>query len=178
MIDIELLKYPIGRYNAPDAISMSQIRKWIEEIQALPEEISAAVENLNEAQLSTPYRPNGWNIRQVVHHVADSHINSYIRYHWTLTEDQPTIKAYNQDDWANTADAIKAPVSLSTDILKAIHPRWVFLMKEMSENDFRQKFTHPETGKLLGLDYMTGLYAWHGKHHTAQIVGLRERMEW
>ena len=138
----------------------------------------AAVAGLNDKQLDTPYRPEGWTLRQVVHHVVDSHINSYIRFRWTLTEDHPTIKAYEQTSWAVLPDAQSAPVELSLQLLEALHARWIVLLRSIREEDWKKAYLHPETQKSVPLDINLALYAWHGKHHTAHIQKLRDRMQW
>ncbi len=178
---LEQLRFPTGRFKAPDNIdniTAGQIRSWLADIRALPMQMRTAVESLTEDQLETPYRPDGWTLRQVVHHVADSHINSYIRFRWTLTESQPTIKAYEQADWAVLPDARSAPVELSLSLLDALHARWAELLAAMSENDWKKAYFHPEMKTLIRLDVNLALYAWHGKHHVAHIQSLRDRMNW
>jgi hypothetical protein len=162
------LKYPIGRFKLEGPVTAEQRRQWIEEIAALPAQVREAVAGLSSSQLDTPYRPGGWTIRQVIHHLADSHLNSYIRYRLALTEEQPTIKAYKEDRWAELADAKEAPVELSLTLLDSMHQRWVLLMQAMGEADWKRAFVHPERG-VMTLETNLALYAWHGKHHLAHI---------
>jgi uncharacterized damage-inducible protein DinB len=162
MNDIEQLRYPIGRLNLPSNIKSTDVQKWISEIEILPTQISNATQNLSEEQLNTAYRPDGWTLRQFVHHVADSHINSYVRFKWTLTEEKPTIKAYNEAAWAELPEAKNAPIEVSLSLLKALHYRWVMMLKNLSSSDLKRTFTHPETGESMTLEALVGLYAWHG----------------
>lgn len=171
------LRYPIGpfRYIAPD--KESEILKLIASLQLLPTRLRVVVCDLSEDQLSTPYREGGWTVRQVVHHLADSHLNGYIRFKWTLTEENPEIKPYIQDAWANTPENDTTPVLISVALMENLHERWVHLLKDMVEEDFQRKFRHPETGSL-SLLYALALYEWHGRHHVAQIETLRKRNGW
>jgi len=171
-MDIEQLKYPIGRFVPPDVITSQNIQSWITEIEKLPSKLSEVLNGLSEKTLDTPYRPNGWTVRQVVHHLADSHINSYIRFRWTLTEDAPVIKAYNQAEWAKLPDAQYGDVNLSVRLLEAVHARWVVLMKVMSSKDMERSYIHPESNSEFKLSRVVGLYAWHGNHHLAHIQNL------
>jgi hypothetical protein len=172
------LRYPIGKFKLPAKISAADRAEYLLRVERLPEQMKEAVANLSDAQLDTPYRPDGWTVRQVVHHVADSHLNSYIRFKWALTESQPLIKAYDEKQWAQLKDASEGPVSMSLALLDSIHIRWVWLMKNLHENDWKKCFTHPETGKLVPLDLNLSLYSWHGNHHLAQIHQLIEREGW
>ena len=138
----------------------------------------SAVGGLSAVQLDTPYRAEGWTVRQVVHHVSDSHLNSIIRFKWGLTEDEPTIKAYEQDGWANTADVAHTPLEVTLTFIDALHAKWVILLQSINREDWKRIVVHPETGKRLELGWLVGLYAWHGKHHVAQINGLKERESW
>ncbi len=165
----ETLRYPVGRFEAPQSITPAMIADWIQEIEQFPEQIRLAVNPLSEAQLDTPYRPGGWTVRQVVHHVADSHLNSYIRFKWTLTEDKPTIKAYNEKAWAELPEASTAPVELSLDLLDALHRRWVVMLNHLSPADLARSFVHPQTGREIRLDGLIALYAWHCRHHLAHV---------
>ncbi|MGB0931345.1 MAG: YfiT family bacillithiol transferase [Chitinophagales bacterium] len=174
---LEQLQYPIGRFKVPRGITPSSIEQYIQEIESLPEQISEAVTGLSDLQLDTPYREGGWSVRQVVHHLTDSHLNSYIRFKWALTEDMPIIKAYNEQTWAMLPD-YKAPVDISVHLLKSLHQRWVILLKSMTPEQLKLKFVHPETNAKIPLDINTALYAWHGKHHLAHIEGLKERKGW
>jgi hypothetical protein len=171
------LRYPIGKYQAPSNIDAAQRTQWIDIISTLPGELSATVEGLNDQQLDTPYREGGWTVRQLVHHIADSHLNSQIRFRWALTEDTPLIKAYDEKRWAELLDAKRLPVDSSLDLLSGLHRRWTELLRQMTEADFKRRLIHPESGELA-LDWLLGLYAWHGRHHVAHISSLRERMGW
>lgn len=168
-------RYPIGKYEFPEEISSQQIDIWIQEIKDLPKQIRQALDGLTEQQLDLPYREGGWTIRQVVHHLADSHINSYTRFRLALTEDKPTIKTYDEQLWAELPDAKWAPVEVSLQLLESVHKRWGMLLDSLSSQDFKRCFLHPELGEV-SLDVNIGLYAWHGKHHMAHIMGLRKKM--
>jgi hypothetical protein len=172
-------RYPLGRFSikADDRISEDQIRDAIKEVEALPVDLRAAVKGMSAGQLDTPYRDGGWTVRQTVHHVADSHMNSFIRFRLALTEDKPTVKPYNEKDWAELVDTRTADVELSLSLVDALHARWVIMMRAMAMEDFRRPFVHPEHGER-GLDWNAMLYAWHGKHHVAHITGLSDRMKW
>jgi hypothetical protein len=170
------LSYPIGRFERPASVTPAQRAQWIEDIAAVPAQFREHVRGLNDEQLDTPYRPGGWTVRQVVHHVADSHMNSYIRCRLALTETEPTIKPYDEKKWAELSDA-SLPVDLSLQILDGLHQRWVVLFRAMSESDFSRTFRHPELG-LMSLDANLALYSWHGRHHGAHIANLRKRMGW
>ena len=169
-------RYPIGKFAPVPALSADQRRAGIEQIAAAPEHFRRAFEGLKDAQLDTPYRTGGWTLRQVAHHVPDSHMNAYIRFKWGLTEDQPAIKTYEEKDWAKTPET-RAPIAVSLDLLTALHARWVTLLKGMSPADYARTIKHPEWG-TPSLDTMLALYAWHGRHHTAHVTSLRQRMGW
>jgi uncharacterized damage-inducible protein DinB len=172
----EDLRYPIGKFDR-SSIDKSKRTEYIKTIADLPANIAAAVHGLNDAQLDTPYRPGGWTVRQTVHHVADSHVNSYCRFKLALTEDDPpTIKPYYEDRWAELVDS-KLPVDTSLAIIDGIHRRWAAMLTAMSDPDFQRTFRHPETGEWT-LDAALALYAWHSRHHTAHIVRLSEREGW
>jgi len=147
------------------------------EIEETPARLKAAVAGLSDVQLDTPYRPGGWTVRQVVHHVPDSHLNSYIRFRWALTEDEPTIKAYHEDRWAELSDARTAPVEVSLVLLESLHRRWVSLMGSLTGEEWKRTFVHPQLGPVT-LEKNAALYAWHGRHHVAHVTGLREREGW
>jgi hypothetical protein len=171
------LSYPIGRFDWPESVAPEVRARLIGEIEVAPARFRAAVQGLAEQQLDTPYRPGGWTVRQVVHHVADSHLNSYVRFRLALTEDQPTIKPYDQSKWAELPDARTAPVEPSLQLIDSLHQRWVVLLRSMPDADFARTFLHPERG-VVRLDISLAMYAWHSRHHAAHITGLRERMEW
>jgi uncharacterized damage-inducible protein DinB len=167
------LRYPIGEFQPVDNITDIQRRALIDAIAETPKKLKAAIAGLDERQLDTPYRPGGWTVRQVVHHLPDSHMNSYVRFKLALTEDEPTIKPYDEARWAELADA-KAPVELSLLLLENLHKRWVLLLNSFAPSDWQRKFRHPERGTVT-LENNLQLYAWHGLHHVAQITGLRQR---
>lgn len=174
---LDVLKFPIGVFEPPKTITTAHIQTWIQEIENLPKAVFDAVNNLNINQLDTPYRPNGWTVRQVVHHMADSHINAFCRFKLALTEENPTIKPYEEALWAELPDS-RLPVEVSLQLLKAMHERWTAILKNTSPADFNRTFYHPEMEVNLPLKRMLGLYAWHGKHHTAHITTLCKRMNW
>lgn len=171
------LQYPVGRFHRPDALTGEERNNAIDEIAVAPQHLRQAVTGLDNTQLDTPYRPGGWTVRQVAHHVADSHINSYVRFRLALTENEPVIKPYEEALWAELNDARTMPVEPSLTLLDAMHSRWVSLLRSMTVEDFARTFRHPELG-LVTLDGNVALYAWHGRHHVAHIVNLRERMGW
>lgn len=173
MTDLDELRYPIGRFSSAAAGTRAE---QIETLRQLPAKLRAAVSGLSDAQLDTPYREGGWTVRQLIHHVADSHANAYIRFKWTLTEDTPTIKAYDENEWAKLADS-KLPVEYPLKMLEALHTRLVALIESMAEADFEKAFVHPERGKVT-LGNNLALYDWHCRHHTAHVTRLRERMGW
>lgn len=172
------LKYPIGTFSFPKEADADRINAWVLEIQEFPEKIESAVNTLNESQLDTAYRPEGWSIRQVIHHVVDSHLNSYIRFKWTLTESEPMIKVYDEKTWAEEPEASKGPIDISLDLLKSLHKRWTLVLKNLSEQDLQKAFTHPEMNRKIHLYQNIALYAWHCKHHLAHITNLKEREGW
>jgi len=171
------LSYPIGRFKFETEISDEQRHQFIAEIEKAPEHLRTAVSGLSSEQLDTPYRPGGWTIRQVVHHLADSHLNAYTRFKLALTEEEPTIKPYDQAGWAELADGRTASHEISLSLLESLHRRWVILLNSMSPTDFSRTFRHPESG-VLTLIQTLSLYAWHGRHHIAHISTLRQRMNW
>jgi uncharacterized damage-inducible protein DinB len=171
------MRFPIGKFSFQAPSTTQQRRQWIAEIDEAPSRLRAAIAGLSEAQLDTPYRDGGWTVRQVIHHVPDSHINAYVRFKLALTETEPTIKPYEEAAWAELADTRETPVDVSLALLEALHTRWVSVLNSMSDADFAKQFRHPELG-VVPLDKNLALYAWHGKHHTAHIVNLRERMKW
>lgn len=165
------LQYPVGKFQWSGPLTTSHRNALIDEIAVTPGKVRAAVAGLSDGQLDTPYRPGGWTARQVVHHMADSHMNSYIRTKLALTETEPTIKPYDQDRWAVLADS-NLPVEVSLNILDGLHQRWVNLLRSLSQRDFARPFVHPELGPMT-LDSNIALYAWHGRHHTAHILSVR-----
>jgi hypothetical protein len=170
-------RYPIGKFHFDGPSTEEQKRKSIDEIAHAPANLRAAVKGLSDAQLDTPYRPEGWTVRQVVHHVPDSHLNAYIRTKLALTEDDPTIKPYFEDRWAQLADTQLTPVEVSLALLDSLHDRWVRLLRSLQPQDWQRTFRHPELGPMT-LEKNLALYAWHGRHHVAHITSLRERSGW
>ncbi len=171
------LRYPIGRYPFDQPLDTALRPQWIDEIAQTPAQLADAVAGLSDFQLDTPYRLGGWTVRQVVHHLADSHLNCYVRFRLALTEDEPAIKPYDETKWAELADARSAPVEVSLALLEALHRRWVALVESLAPADLARAFRHPELGPRT-LDQTLALYAWHGRHHTAHITSLRSRMGW
>jgi uncharacterized damage-inducible protein DinB len=174
---MENLSFPIGKYE-PQPFSEKQKQEWIIDIQNLPQHLENAVNNLDEAQLNTPYRPGGWTVKQLVHHVADSHMNSFIRFKLGLTENNPTIKPYEQDEWVKLADVQNVPINISLTLLHALHARLTELLKNINADEWERTVVHPEHGRQMSLWFLLGLYAWHSRHHTAHVTALRERMGW
>ncbi|CUB43242.1 YfiT family bacillithiol transferase [Bacillus cereus] len=170
------LRYPIGQFTYKRPITEEMIDTWIQEIEDLPNELTKAIKDLDQKQLDTPYRVGGWTVRQVVHHVVDSHMNSYIRFKLALTEKNPTIKPYKEEKWAELPDS-KLPVDVSLVMLESLHKRWVNLLYSLELEDLEKTFNHPDTGEIK-LAAAIGLYAWHGRHHTAHITSLRKRLNW
>jgi len=171
------LRYPTGQLAIDPHPTPDTRRGCIEAIAAAPAALRAAVQGLTDGQLDTPYRPGGWTVRQVVHHVPDSHMNAYIRFKLALTEDSPTIKPYDEAAWARIADSVETPIETSLTMLDALHRRWVILLEAMQEPDFQRPLTHPERG-LVTNDWLLQVYAWHGRHHAGHITGLRRREGW
>lgn len=171
------LRYPLGGFAPPDTLTPTQVNTWIDEIAALPAALRHTVTPLTESQLDTPYRPGGWTLRQVVHHLPDSHLNSLIRFKWALTEDRPTIKAYDEKGWAALPDYRAVPIAHSLDLLETLHVRWVGLLHSLSWAQWQREFVHPESGPV-SLAETVGAYAWHGRHHLAHIERLIEREGW
>lgn len=171
--NIKELKYPIGKFQAPVTIDNIQIKEWIETIERFPRKLSYEVLNLTQTQLEKQYRPNGWTIRQVVNHCADSHINSFIRFKLALTEDVPTIKPYFEDLWAELPDSNAFLVNSSLKLLEGLHERWTFLLRSLSDQDLERQFKHPESGELISLKINIGIYAWHCEHHLAHVKNAK-----
>ena len=170
------LRYPIGKFDRVETLTPEQRREHIDAIAETPARLVDAVSGLNAEQLDTPYRPGGWTVRQVTHHVPDSHMNAYTRFKLALTEDEPTIKPYDEARWAELADA-KSPIGPSLALLENLHKRWVLVLRSITPAEWARKLRHPELG-LLSLDQTLAIYGWHGRHHVAHITGLRERNGW
>jgi hypothetical protein len=171
------LRYPIGHYQ-PHAYSEHQKELWLNDIKFLPQVLENAIVNLDEAQLQTPYRDGGWTVQQVVHHVADSHINAYCRFKLGLTEEHPTIRPYEEKDWANLSDVQNIPINISITLLYALHTRWHSVLSDLDLKQWERSVFHPEAKKDMTLWYLLGNYSWHGRHHVAHITSLRERNKW
>lgn len=171
------LRYPIGKFERRDSLTAPDRRSLIDTIAAAPQRMREAVRGLDEAQFDTPYREGGWTVRQVVHHVPDSHMNAFIRLKLALTENEPAIKPYDEAQWARLPDVQSTPIATSLTLLESLHERWVFLLRSLDEEQFGRKFTHPDHG-LLTIDWLVALYAWHGRHHVAHVTSLREREGW
>ena len=172
------LRYPIGKFTYDGRMTSERRAECVARIAAAPGRLRAAVAGLDDAQLDTPYRPGGWTVRQVVHHVPDSHLNAYARIRLALTENTPTIKPYEEARWAELPDARTLPVDVSLALLDALHARWVALLQALGDADGGRQLRHPEHGRLMTIDELLALYAWHGEHHVAHVIGLRERMGW
>ncbi|GAF11130.1 hypothetical protein JCM19046_1621 [Bacillus sp. JCM 19046] len=170
------IRYPIGPFQLEGEPSTKTIENWIDEIEKLPVQLEEAVRGLNDEQLDTAYRSEGWTVRQVVHHLADSHLNSYTRFKLALTETNPMIKPYEEGEWAQLPDSIM-PVDVSLRLIAALHSRWVYLLRSMKQEDFERRFQHPESGEV-SLKENVGIYAWHGRHHLAHITSLCSREGW
>ena len=177
-MNLEQLKYPIGKYQAPQPITQEHLTSYIQDIESFPARLRKAVDHLSDEQLDTPYRDGGWTVRQVVHHSADSHMNGLIRMKLALTEEQPTIKPYLEARWAELPDTKSLPIDVSLKMLEGIHYRWAFLLKNLNQEQWQRTFLHPEHGKVFRLDENTGMYAWHSNHHLAHITSLLSRKEW
>ena len=171
------VRYPIGKFSWAGTQTVEERRRCIEEIAAAPGQMRKAVAGLGTSQLDTPYRDGGWTVRQVVHHVPDSHLNSYIRFKFAVTEHEPTIKPYDEAKWAELIDGRTAPIEPSLSLLEGLHHRWALFLRSLSEEDVKRRFHHPELG-VVTIDQYIALYAWHGAHHIAHITSLRERTGW
>jgi len=170
-------RYPIGKADLKTVLSDDERQTAIAAIAAAPANLRAAVAGLTADQLDTPYRDGGWTVRQVVHHVPDSHMNAYVRFKLALTEDEPAIKTYAEDRWAKLADSRTTPIEVSLTLLETLHHRWDDLLRSMGPDDFQRTLHHPDHGSIT-LDQMLGIYSWHGRHHVAHVTALRERMGW
>jgi hypothetical protein len=176
--ELEQLRYPIGRNLPRESYTPDQLQEWMKQIKALPLWMDACIENLDLYQLLTPYRDGGWTVQQVVHHVADSHMNALVRLKLTLTEENPTIKPYKEELWAKLPDTHTVPVNVSVTMLHTLHQRWLAILNNLQPHDFERTYYHPEQGRYLPIWEMTASYAWHGRHHVEHIRRLRERMGW
>lgn len=170
-------RYPIGEFSFDGILTDAQKAKYLDNVEQTPAWLRAAVDGLTDKQLDTPYREGGWTVRQVVHHVPESHMNSYIRFKLALTEEAPTIRPYMEDRWAKLPDATTAPVELSLVLLEFLHKRWMLVLRAMKPEEWKRTFRHPEIG-LMTLEKALALYSWHGRHHVAHVTSLRERMGW
>jgi uncharacterized damage-inducible protein DinB len=171
------LRYPVGEYEPRDNLSPDERASMIAEIAEAPARMRKAIAGLTDDQLDTPYREGGWTVRQVVHHVPDSHVNAYTRFKLALTEEHPTIRPYDEAKWAELSDSRDTPVETSLTLLESLHDRWTRLLRAISGDDYRRTLTHPDSG-VMSLDMLLAMYAWHGRHHVAHITSLRERMGW
>jgi uncharacterized damage-inducible protein DinB len=171
------MRYPIGKFTYEGDLTEEQKRFFLDDITRTPANLRAAVKGLTPAQLDTPYRPSGWTVRQVVHHVPDSHLNAYVRFKLALTEDEPTIKPYAEDRWAELADTRATPLEVSLTLLDSLHDRWMRLLRSMTPEQWKRTFRHPDLGAMT-LEKTLALYAWHGRHHVAQVTTLRRRSGW
>src|ERR1700683_2714719 len=171
------LRFPIGKFKRPETVSAEDRERFIAEIEAAPANLRAAVEGLADEKLNTPYRPGGWTGRQVIHHVPESHMNAYIRFKLALTENEPTIKTYEEDLWSKLPDVEKTPPEVSLGMLELLHKRWAIVLRSITPEQWNRTFRHPELG-LMRIDQNLALYAWHGKHHVAHVTALREREGW
>ena len=171
------LRYPIGKFSYDGPMTEDKKKAYVDDIAQAPAMLRSAVQGLTDAQLDTPYRPGGWSVRQVVHHLPDSHVNAYVRFKLALTESDPTIKTYAEDQWAELADSKITPIEVSMSLLESLHDRWVRLLRSLSHEEWKRTFRHPELGSMT-LEKTLALYAWHGPHHVTQITNLRDREDW
>jgi len=172
------LRYPVGKFEWDSDVSEAEYPRLIAEIDATPAALRSAVAGLSREQLETQYRPGGWTVRQVIHHLPDSHLNAYTRFKLALTENEPTIKPYDEAAWAELPDSRKVPPDVSLDLLESLHVRWVTLLRSLDAADFRRTLKHPERERVLTLGQLLALYAWHGRHHVGHILALRKREGW
>ena len=170
-------RYPIGKFSYTGPLSSEQYQQFLADIEQTPARMRAALDGLSEQQLDTPYRDGGWTLRQLAHHVPDSHMNSYIRFKLALTEDSPTIKPYMENVWAELPEAKHAPIEVSLALLDVLHERWMLMLRKLTETEWKRTFRHPELG-AMSLEKNLALYAWRGRHHVAHITSLRNRMGW
>ncbi len=170
-------RYPIGKFSYAGPLTPQQKQQFLTDVEQTPARLRAAVAGLSKQQLDTPYRDGGWTVRQLAHHVPDSHMNAYIRFKLALTEDDPTIKPYMEDRWAELPESRQAPIEVSLALLDSLHQRWMLILRNMSDSDWKRTFSHPEMGPM-SLEKTLALYAWHGPHHVAHVTKLREKMGW
>lgn len=166
MIDFEL-RYPIGEFQCPTEVTSQHVKEWLKDIRLLPQQLEEALSGASEQELAKSYRENGWTVTQLIHHIADSHMNSYIRFKLALTEDEPTIKPYNEAEWAMLPDS-EMPIATSLQLIESLHGRWVYLLTSLTDEQLQRAFNHPDSG-LTSLEQAIGIYAWHGKHHLTHI---------
>jgi hypothetical protein len=171
------LRYPVGKFHYEGPLTEQQQQAFLNDVAQTPANLRAAIKGLSDAQLDTPYRPGGWTVRQVVHHVPDSHMNSYVRFKLALTENEPTITTYAEDRWAELADTKTTPIEVSLTLLDSLHDRWVRLLRSLTSDDWKRTFLHPALGPMA-LEKALAMYSWHGQHHVAHITELRKRMSW
>lgn len=172
--NLEKLRYPIGKFSKPEVISPELLETWINTISKFPEYLKNEVNKLNEKDLENSYREGGWTVRQLIHHCADSHMNSFIRFKLALTEDTPTIKPYKEDKWATLADSMSMPIESSIRILEGLHQRWTVLLQSLDEKQLKMEFKNPESGKILNVETAIGIYAWHCNHHLTHIINAKK----
>ncbi len=176
--NLEDLKYPIGKFFPPKAITPEMRTEWLTTLETFPEKLKGIIGDLDDTKLDTPYRPGGWTVRQLLMHIGDSHLNSYVRFKWALTEDRPVIKAYSQTGWADLRDSQEATGEEAVQFIAAVHKRWVRLLRVLDEAQWQRSFVHPETKKEIAIGENLALYDWHSRHHYAHIEGLRKREGW
>ena len=177
-IDLEKLKYPIGKFIAPTEYTCEYLSNKIQEIESFPERLKSETIDFTDEQLDTPYRPGGWTVRQVIHHCAESHMNCYIRIKWALTENNPVIKAYDENLWSQLPDNLQMPIEPTLSLLEGLHFRLAYIMKNLSEDDLEKTFVHPENNSEYKIKQIIGTYAWHGNHHLAHITTLKKYKNW
>ncbi len=175
--EVDVIRFPVGDFSLDPDVTATKRNQWIAQMAEAPVKLRAALDGLDDQQINTRYREGGWTLRQVVHHLADAHLNGFVRFKLAVTEDQPLIKTYEEDRWAETADGRDSPAALSLQLLEALHERWVTLLDSLSESEFNRTFSHPQRG-LMTIDKAIQLYAWHGIHHTAHITEFRKRQGW
>ena len=168
------LRYPVGPYRRTERVGRAELDAWISELEALPRHLRKAADGMGDQELDTPYRPGGWTARQVVHHIADGHMSAYTRFRLALTEETPTVKPFEETRWAELVDAKSGPVEPSLAVVDGLHQRWVMLLRSMPDEDFKRRYRHPDRGELVALEETLGYFAWHSRHHVAQILSVRK----